>query len=42
MRQDFSLDEVIATCRAMEAAREDLRAVQDTKEETVHTIKPTL
>ena len=37
-RQDFSLDEAIATCRAMEAAREDLRAVQDTKEETVRTL----
>ena len=39
-RQDFSLDETIATCRAMEVARKDLRAVQDTKEETVHSIKP--
>ena len=26
-RQDFSLDETIATCRAMEAARDDRRAV---------------
>ena len=39
-RQDFSLDEATVTCRAMEAAREDIRAVQDTKEETVHSIKP--
>ena len=28
-------------CRAMEATREDLRAVQYTKEETVHSINPT-
>ena len=28
-RQYFSLDEATVTCRAMEAAKEDLRAVQD-------------
>ena len=38
-RQYFSSDVAIATCRAMEAAREDLRAVQHTTEETVHSIK---
>ena len=38
-RQDFTLDEAIATCRAMESAREDLRTVQ-TPAETVHAIKP--
>ena len=40
-RQDFSLDEATVTCWAMEAAREDIRAVQYTKEETVHSINPT-
>ena len=40
-RQDFSLDEASVTCRAMEAAKEDIRAVPDTQEETAHSIKPT-
>ena len=38
-RQDFTLDEAIAMCRAMESAREDLRTVQ-TPAETVHAVKP--
>ena len=36
--QDFTLDEAIAICRAMESAREDLRTVQ-TPAENVHAVK---
>ena len=40
-RQEFTLDEAVATCRAMESARDDLKAVQDTPPDSqiVHAIK---
>ena len=39
-RQQFSLDEAVATCRAMEAARDDLKTLFENQTETVHAIKP--
>ena len=34
-RQDFTLDEAIKNCRAMETAKDDLRAVQNIKLEAL-------
>ena len=37
-RRQFSLDEAVATCRAMEAARDDLKTLLENQTETVHAI----
>ena len=39
-RQQFSLDKAVATCRAMEAARDVLKTLFENQTETVHAIKP--
>ena len=39
-RQQFSLDEAVATCRAMEAVRDDVKKLFENQTETVHSIKP--
>ena len=39
-RQQLSLDESVATCRAVEAARDDLKTLFENETETVHAIKP--
>ena len=38
-RQQFSLDEAVATCPAMEAARDDLKTFEN-QTETFHAVKP--
>ena len=39
-RRQFSLDEAVATCRAMEAAMDDLKTLFENQTETVHAITP--